>query len=112
MPWIVQIDQGMFIHEFGDLHRWPESHGCIRMPMRAASWLYHWIDIGRPISISGKWKRVVKMPGAERSVRRHSRPEGTVKVLDSDGKPYRAPLVCDTVSVAHSPALVYWRRSI
>jgi lipoprotein-anchoring transpeptidase ErfK/SrfK len=55
MPWSVQVNGNVFIHGFKSVPKHPASHGCIRVPISAAHWFYGWVDIGTPVSITGKW---------------------------------------------------------
>ena len=56
MPWSVQVNGNIFIHGFSSVPKKPASHGCIRVPIRAAHWFFRWIDVGTPVSITGEWK--------------------------------------------------------
>ena len=55
MPWSVQVNGNVFIHGFKSVPKHPASHGCIRVPISAARWFYSWVDIGTPVSVTGKW---------------------------------------------------------
>jgi lipoprotein-anchoring transpeptidase ErfK/SrfK len=55
MPWSVQINGNIFIHGYKSVPKRPASHGCIRMPITAAHWLYRWVETGMPASITGEW---------------------------------------------------------
>ncbi|MGI8923616.1 MAG: L,D-transpeptidase family protein [Fimbriimonadales bacterium] len=58
MPWSVQVEGDVFVHGFKRVRGRPASHGCIRLPMNRnnpAKWFYEWVEVGTPISISGKW---------------------------------------------------------
>lgn len=63
MPWSVQVNGNVFIHGFKSVPKHPASHGCIRVPVRAAHWFYSWVDIGTPVSITGKWEEKGKDEG-------------------------------------------------
>lgn len=59
MPWSVQVVGNIFLHGSPDVPKRPASHGCVRIPISGANpaqWLWNWIDIGTPISITGRWK--------------------------------------------------------
>lgn len=58
MPWAVNVVGDVFIHGFTSVPRRPASHGCIRMPLygrNAASWFWHWVSIGTPVTIANVW---------------------------------------------------------
>lgn len=58
MPYSIQVNGNVFIHGFAYVPAWPDSHGCIRLPLdgiNPAKRLFEWIEIGTPISISGHW---------------------------------------------------------
>jgi len=68
MPWAVQVDGNVFIHGFTSVPKYPASHGCIRVPLtkgNPAKWLWHWIDIGTPVTIGYDWPEAAKIAGAE-----------------------------------------------
>lgn len=58
MPWSIQIHGGYFMHGYPSVPKRPASHGCIRLLLRhgnPAKWLWHWIDLGTPITIANDW---------------------------------------------------------
>ena len=58
MPWAVQVDGNVFIHGFTSVPKYPASHGCIRVPLthgNPARWLWHWLEIGTPVTIANDW---------------------------------------------------------
>lgn len=55
MPYSVQVNNDIFIHGFKSVPKKPASHGCIRVPIPAAKWFYSWIEVGDPVTISGRW---------------------------------------------------------
>jgi hypothetical protein len=59
MPWSVQVVGNIFVHGYESVPPLPASHGCIRLPLEGgnpAKWFYHWIDIGTPIHVRGRWQ--------------------------------------------------------
>lgn len=46
MPWSVFFHEGYAIHATGEIERLgsPASHGCVRLELRNARWLYRLID--------------------------------------------------------------------
>lgn len=59
MPWAVQINGGYFMHGYTSVPRRPASHGCVRLPLwgiNPAKWIWHWIDLGTPITIANNWQ--------------------------------------------------------
>jgi hypothetical protein len=62
MPWSVQVTGNYLIHGYPSVPNRPASHGCIRMPLEGgnpAKWFYHWVDIGTPIRIKGRWRNEI-----------------------------------------------------
>lgn len=58
MPWAVQVTGGYFMHGYTSVPKRPASHGCIRLPLwgvNPAKWLWHWIDLGTPVTIADDW---------------------------------------------------------
>lgn len=58
MPWAIQIYGGYFMHGYPSVPKRPASHGCIRLLLRdgnPAKWLWHWVDLGTPITIANDW---------------------------------------------------------
>jgi lipoprotein-anchoring transpeptidase ErfK/SrfK len=58
MPYSVHVTGNVFIHGFTYVPAWPDSHGCIRLPLgdgNPAKWLFEWIEPGTPIRIFGQW---------------------------------------------------------
>jgi lipoprotein-anchoring transpeptidase ErfK/SrfK len=58
MPFSVQVVGNVFIHGFTYVPAWPDSHGCIRVPLDAdnpARRFFEWVEIGTPIEIFGQW---------------------------------------------------------
>ena len=54
VPWVMYFDDradalhGAYWHNnFGQ----PMSHGCVNLPLDVAEFLYHWSDIGTPVTI-------------------------------------------------------------
>jgi hypothetical protein len=65
MPWSIHVVGNVFVHGFKSTPR-NASSGCIRVPLSGANparWLYHWADIGTPITISGKWPKGAQAAG-------------------------------------------------
>jgi lipoprotein-anchoring transpeptidase ErfK/SrfK len=59
MPFSVHVTGNVFIHGFTYVPAWPDSHGCIRLPLdgdNPAKRFYDWIEPGTPIRIFGKWR--------------------------------------------------------
>jgi hypothetical protein len=59
MPWSVQFNGNIFFHGYTSIPAYPASHGCVRVPLtegNPARWLYHWVDKGTPVTVSGEWK--------------------------------------------------------
>jgi lipoprotein-anchoring transpeptidase ErfK/SrfK len=53
MPWMERIDNyGIALHG-GGIHGYPESHGCIHLPIKFARKLYGLTKIGTPVVIEG-----------------------------------------------------------
>lgn len=58
MPWAVQIWNGYFMHGYPSVPKRPASHGCVRLLVREgnpAKWIWHWIDLGTPITVANDW---------------------------------------------------------
>ncbi len=58
MPWSIQINGGYFMHGYTSVPKRPASHGCVRLPLwgiNYAKWLWHWVDLGTPITIANDW---------------------------------------------------------
>lgn len=58
MPFSVQVTGNIFIHGFSYVPDWPDSHGCIRLPLNGdnpAKQFYDWVETGTRIVIKGKW---------------------------------------------------------
>jgi lipoprotein-anchoring transpeptidase ErfK/SrfK len=55
IPWVMYVVGGVAIHGtywhnlFGTGTR--PSHGCINARIEDAEWLYHWADVGTPVTI-------------------------------------------------------------
>lgn len=61
MPFSVQFSGNYFLHGYSSVPNLPASHGCIRLPLRAADrrparQFYEWVTIGTPIRIIGRWQ--------------------------------------------------------
>lgn len=59
MPYSVQVTNNVFIHGFTYVPAWPDSHGCIRLPLdgqNPARRFYEWVQPGTPIEITGHWQ--------------------------------------------------------
>ena len=56
MPWSVQVNGDIFIHGYKSVPSRPASHGCIRVPVKAAHWFFTWVDLDTPVSVTGEWK--------------------------------------------------------
>jgi len=59
MPYSVYVTGNVFIHGFTYVPQWPDSHGCIRVPLTGdnpAKKFYDWVEPGTPIVIAGEWK--------------------------------------------------------
>lgn len=59
MPYSVQVTGNVFIHGFTYVPTWPDSHGCIRLPLdgrNPARRFYEWVQPGTPIEITGHWQ--------------------------------------------------------
>jgi lipoprotein-anchoring transpeptidase ErfK/SrfK len=59
MPWSVQVVGDIFVHGYQSVPGRPASHGCIRLPLdegNPAKWFYHWVSIGTPVEITGRWR--------------------------------------------------------
>ena len=53
MPYMLRISwSGVAMHQ-GYVPNHPASHGCIRVPRRAARNLFKWADIGTPVLVGG-----------------------------------------------------------
>ncbi len=62
MPWAIQIYGGYFMHGYPSVPKRPASHGCVRLLLRdgnPAKWLWHWVDLGTPITIANDWGSTV-----------------------------------------------------
>jgi lipoprotein-anchoring transpeptidase ErfK/SrfK len=58
MPFSVHVTRNVFIHGFTYVPAWPDSHGCIRLPLNGdnpAMRFYEWVEPGTPIQIFGQW---------------------------------------------------------
>lgn len=58
MPYSVHVTGNVFIHGFTYVPGWPDSHGCIRLPLddgNPAKWFFQWVEPGTPILILGQW---------------------------------------------------------
>lgn len=47
VPWIIEFARPYYIHT-GPL---TPSHGCVRMRLDDADWLWHWVQIGMSVTI-------------------------------------------------------------
>lgn len=57
MPYSVQIEGDIFVHGYASVPDRPASHGCIRLPLDGtARFFYTWIELGTPVTISGRWQ--------------------------------------------------------
>lgn len=59
MPFSVHVTGNVFIHGFTYVPAWPDSHGCIRLPLdgdNPAQRFYEWVEAGTPIIIKGRWR--------------------------------------------------------
>lgn len=45
---------GVAMHGSTKVPLWPASHGCVRLPMKAADRLYHLVGIGEPVYVRGR----------------------------------------------------------
>ncbi len=45
---------GVAMHGSTKVPLWPASHGCVRLPMKAADRLYHLVGIGEPVHVRGR----------------------------------------------------------
>ncbi len=60
MPYSVHVTGHVFIHGYKDVPDRPASHGCVRVPLTGdnpAKRFYEWVEIGTPVSISGRWEK-------------------------------------------------------
>ena len=53
LPWATYIFQGYAFHEYPDVPPQPASHGCIRVPVWDAEWLYRQIPLGTLVTVIG-----------------------------------------------------------
>ena len=49
LPWANYIVGGIAIHGFDSVPGVPASHGCIRVPMPEAPWVYRWAKLHTPV---------------------------------------------------------------
>jgi len=60
MPYSVQVRGNIFIHGFSYVPQWPDSHGCIRVPLdgtNPAKQFFDWVEPGTPVRITGHWTK-------------------------------------------------------
>lgn len=71
MPWAIQISGGYFMHGYPSVPKRPASHGCVRLLLREgnpAKWIWHWVDVGTPITIANDWAGVPATLAAKKPV--------------------------------------------
>jgi lipoprotein-anchoring transpeptidase ErfK/SrfK len=54
LPWASYFVGGVAFHEYPDVPPEPASHGCVRVPVYDAEWLYRQIPNGTPITVIGR----------------------------------------------------------
>jgi lipoprotein-anchoring transpeptidase ErfK/SrfK len=53
LPWASYFVGGVAFHESPDVPPAPASHGCVRVPVGDAKWLYDRIPVGTPVTVLG-----------------------------------------------------------
>ncbi len=51
MPYASFFTGGYGLHGYGDVPAYPASHGCVRLPMPEASWVYYFAAMGTPVIV-------------------------------------------------------------
>jgi len=51
LPWASYFFQGIAFHEYRDVPTHPASHGCVRVPVPEAKFLYRFAEIGRKVVV-------------------------------------------------------------
>jgi len=95
MPYMLRVtNTGIAIHA-GEMVKYPDSHGCIRIPYGKAMQLFKWTDVGTKVKIVGKTPygdSINKMRLAMKKNKKHSKKSknktpknysNTVKWIDS-----------------------------
>lgn len=54
MPYTIRFTSGGEAIHAGHLPGYPDSHGCVRMPLTKAKKLFKWAEIGMPVRVMGK----------------------------------------------------------
>ena len=49
----VYFHGGYAIHGYPSVPAWPASHGCLRIPIPNARFVYRWLDFGDPVDVYG-----------------------------------------------------------
>jgi len=77
MPYMLRVtNTGIAIHA-GTMVKYPDSHGCIRIPYGKAMQLFKWTDVGTKVRIVGKAPyddSVNKMRMSMLKYKKHSKP--------------------------------------
>jgi len=79
MPWAIQISGGYFMHGYPSVPKRPASHGCVRLLLREgnpAKWIWHWVDLGTPITIANDWAGVPATVASKKSTDSETIPVG------------------------------------
>ena len=53
LPWASYFVGGVAFHEYPDVPAVPASHGCVRVPVYDARWLYERLPDGTPVTVLG-----------------------------------------------------------
>jgi lipoprotein-anchoring transpeptidase ErfK/SrfK len=53
LPWASYFVGGVAFHESPDVPPAPASHGCVRVPVGDAKWLYDRTPVGTPVTVLG-----------------------------------------------------------
>jgi len=51
MPYASYFVGGIAMHEYPDVPAYPASHGCVRVPEGDAKRLYHFVEVGMPVTV-------------------------------------------------------------
>jgi lipoprotein-anchoring transpeptidase ErfK/SrfK len=51
--WASAFNGGIAFHQFPDVPVFPASHGCVRITVAQARWMYDFLDVGTPVRVIG-----------------------------------------------------------
>jgi lipoprotein-anchoring transpeptidase ErfK/SrfK len=51
MPYAAYFVGGIATHEYPDVPSYPASHGCVRLPAGEAQRVFHFVELGTPVTV-------------------------------------------------------------